>query len=110
MKSGRRGYARVGLLCGLAGRERTGRQKGVEEVIGSIGLKCNNVNEICGQSAEIGYWLSEEFWGKGWMTELLAGFVEWVLEVVSCRPCNVDTRVWIWIWVWVCVEGWSGGS
>lgn len=51
---------------------------GREEVVGSIGLKCGKVDDVFGQSAEIGYWLGEEFWGRGWMTEIVSGFVQWV--------------------------------
>lgn len=47
-------------------------------MVGSIGLKCQNVSDVHGQSAEVGYWLGEEFWGRGWMTGVLRAFVEWV--------------------------------
>jgi len=56
----------------------TGRGGVAEEVVGSIELKCGNVGDVHGQSAEIGYWLGEEFWGRGWMTEVVRGFIEWV--------------------------------
>jgi len=65
-------------LCSSYAIVWTGRGDGGEEAIGSIGLKCGNVHDIHGQSAEIGYWLGEEFWGRGWMTEVVAGFVQWV--------------------------------
>lgn len=30
-----------------------------------------------GRDAEIGYWLGEPFWGKGYMTEAAAGVIQW---------------------------------
>jgi len=65
-------------LCSSYAIVWSGRGAGEEEAVGSIGLKCGNVHDIHGQSAEIGYWLGEEFWGRGWMTEAMAGFVQWV--------------------------------
>lgn len=109
--SGRRSAAKTedvkgnGVREGEKGKENEGEEEegkegtegkeeeGAEEVIGSIGLKPNNVTEIHGQSAEIGYWLSEEFWGKGWMTEVLAGFVEWVWRSFPVAPSTLCKSV-----------------
>ena len=43
-------------------------------------------------SAEIGYWMGEEFWGRGLMTEAVSAFVPWALRGV--RPdANLRPRV-----------------
>jgi RimJ/RimL family protein N-acetyltransferase len=48
------------------------------QFIGAIGLKFNSTTDVHGQSAELGYWLGEEFWGRGWMTLIVKEFVGWV--------------------------------
>ncbi|KAM3418884.1 hypothetical protein BST61_g4847 [Cercospora zeina] len=40
-----------------------------DEVCGSIGLDFG--------SAEVGYWLSEEYWGEGMMSRIAPAFVDW---------------------------------
>lgn len=47
-----------------------------ETVIGGIGLTPGTVN-MQSHSAEIGYWIGEEFWGKGYVTEALKGLTEY---------------------------------
>ena len=45
---------------------------------GGIGLKLqSDVDRI---SAELGYWLGEEFWGRGIATASIKGFVPWAFE------------------------------
>ncbi|MCH1981175.1 GNAT family N-acetyltransferase [Ruminococcus sp. OA3] len=39
--------------------------------IGSIGVFCGS--DVYEKSAELGYWLAEDFWGKGIMTEAVRG-------------------------------------
>lgn len=61
-------------------RKATGYNFGIEnrqtrEVVGCIGLK--NINRA-DKNAEVGYWLGEQFWGKGYMTEavnLILGYL-----------------------------------
>lgn len=50
---------------------------GVVEACGSIGLEFNDPSEINCRTAELGYWLSEEHWGKGVMGIVVPAFVEW---------------------------------
>jgi RimJ/RimL family protein N-acetyltransferase len=45
------------------------------KIMGSIGLIPGE--DIYCRSAEIGYWLGEEYWGKGIISEAVEGFVDW---------------------------------
>ncbi|KAL4744070.1 acyl-CoA N-acyltransferase [Aspergillus similis] len=45
-------------------------------VIGAIGLKPRTDIQHC--SMELGYWLSEEYWGRGIVSEAVEEFVRWV--------------------------------
>lgn len=46
------------------------------EFVGNVGLKpLTDVNRF---TAEVGYWLGEDFWGRGFATEALASFTEYV--------------------------------
>jgi len=46
------------------------------KIMGSIGLIPGE--DVFCRSAELGYWLGEEYWGKGIITEAVKGFVDWV--------------------------------
>lgn len=47
-----------------------------EKVIGSIGaFRCENIHR---RSAELGYYLSEEYWGKGFMTAAVKALTEYL--------------------------------
>ena len=50
-----------------------------EEVVGGIGLRLDDPERqgVFRHSAELGYWLGEAFWGRGIMSEAVAGFVGW---------------------------------
>lgn len=43
--------------------------------IGAMGL--NPCDDIDSRSWEIGYWLGREFWGQGYMSEVIPPFCEW---------------------------------
>lgn len=45
------------------------------EVIGGIGLELGT--DVACRTAELGYWLSEEYWGRGIMGEAARAFVEY---------------------------------
>ncbi len=49
-----------------------------DEVIGSIGYKLNT--DVERVSTEIGYWLGEQFWGKGIMTEVVCALTRYAIE------------------------------
>jgi RimJ/RimL family protein N-acetyltransferase len=44
-------------------------------VIGGIGIKPGA--DLESHTAEVGYWVGEEFWGRGYVTEALEGLTEW---------------------------------
>ncbi|MEP7346083.1 MAG: GNAT family protein, partial [Gemmatimonadaceae bacterium] len=49
-----------------------------DQLAGSIGLIPGT--DIYARSAEIGYWLGEEFWGQGLAADALAAFAPWCFE------------------------------
>lgn len=51
------------------------------EVIGGIGITF--LTDIRHRVASIGYWIGEPQWGKGYTTEFVRGFVQWVWEAYS---------------------------
>ena len=51
-----------------------------DEAIGSIGLDFKDPADIYVRTAELGYWIGEEHWGKGIMSRLLPPFIEWAWE------------------------------
>ena len=48
------------------------------EAVGAIGLIPGDDIERC--TAELGYWLSEDYWGRGIATKAIATFTEWALS------------------------------
>jgi [ribosomal protein S5]-alanine N-acetyltransferase len=50
---------------------------------GGIGFKPGE--DVHRHTAEIGYWLSEEFWGKGIMSEVVPAFVNYCFEKFSLK-------------------------
>lgn len=49
-----------------------------DEAVGSIGL--DFMDDIYFRTAEVGYWLGEEHWGKGVMSSVAPAFVEWAWQ------------------------------
>ena len=52
-----------------------------EEVVGSIGVIFNN--DIFRKSADLGYWLSEEYWNRGIITECVETLVHHVFDTTE---------------------------
>jgi RimJ/RimL family protein N-acetyltransferase len=48
------------------------------EAIGSIGVHFKS--DVYRNNAELGYWLSEQFWGKGIITEAVKALIKYVFE------------------------------
>lgn len=48
-----------------------------DEVVGSIGLEFGDPVDVYFRTAELGYWLGEEHWGKGVMGKVAPAFMEW---------------------------------
>ncbi|KAH6637721.1 GCN5-related N-acetyltransferas-like protein [Boeremia exigua] len=65
-------------------------------VIGSCGLKPGA--DVKAHGAEIGFWLGEKYWGKGLVTEVLAGLVEWVFGSEESRVAQVEGGRWTRLW------------
>lgn len=49
-----------------------------DQLAGSVGVTPGT--DIYARSAEVGYWLGEEYWGRGLAAEALTGFVPWAFE------------------------------
>lgn len=45
------------------------------QFVGNVGL--NPLSDVCRFTAEVGYWLGEDFWGRGFATEALTRFTEY---------------------------------
>jgi len=57
--------------------------------VGTIGIHVGqDVHRLTG---EIGYWLGEEFWGRGIMSEILPIFVNYCFEKFSLRRIAAKT-------------------
>jgi ribosomal-protein-alanine N-acetyltransferase len=54
-----------------------------EAAVGGIGIRSGT--DVHRQTAELGYWLSEEFWGRGIMTETVAAFTDFCFEEFQLR-------------------------
>jgi [ribosomal protein S5]-alanine N-acetyltransferase len=61
-------------------------------VIGGIGHKLGA--DINSHTAEVGYWIGEKYWGKGYTTECLEAFTKWsFLEFARDNGTRL-TRLW----------------
>ena len=59
-------------------------------LVGTIGL--HRGQDVHRLTAEMGYWLSEEFWGKGIMTEVVRAFVDYCFEKFSLTRMFASTH------------------
>lgn len=57
--------------------------------IGAIGVVLGT--DIERVSGELGYWLSEEFWGRGIVTEAIRQFAPWAMERFHLTRLHADT-------------------
>lgn len=48
-----------------------------DELIGTIGLAFGELKEVYERTAEIGYWLGEQYWGQGIMAKIVPALVQW---------------------------------
>lgn len=62
-----------------------------EVVVGGIGLKPGT--DISSHTAEVGYWIGEKYWGKGYTTECLDGFTKWCFSSESREGTKI-TKLW----------------
>ena len=59
------------------------------EAAGGIGVVLGA--DIERVSAELGYWLSEQYWGRGIVTAAIRQFAPWVMERFSLTRLHADT-------------------
>lgn len=64
-----------------------------DQIIGVIGI--HPQTDIYSKNAELGYWLAEEYWGKGIMTKAIIqmvnyGFKTWDLNRIFARPFGTN--------------------
>lgn len=60
-------------------------------VIGGIGLKPGA--DVMAHTAEVGFWIGEAYWGKGYMTEALEGLTKWAFMERYADGVKT-TRLW----------------
>lgn len=60
-------------------------------VIGGIGLKLGA--DVNAHTAEIGFWVGVDYWGKGYTTEVLEGFTRWTFQGSGIGGRKL-TRLW----------------
>lgn len=64
-----------------------------DEVVGGIGI--HPQQDVYKKNAELGYWLSETFWGKGIITKAITqmveyGFANWPVDRIFARPFHTN--------------------
>lgn len=68
-------------------------------IIGGCGLKPGI--DVQSHSAEVGFWIGEELWGQGLVTEMLDGFVRWCFESEESKLAGTEGGRWTRLWGWV---------
>jgi RimJ/RimL family protein N-acetyltransferase len=51
------------------------------EACGGIGLRQGSGERR--HSAELGYWLGRQHWGQGWMTRIVASYLDWAVPALA---------------------------
>lgn len=62
------------------------------EAVGGIGILLQD--DVHWRSAEIGYWLGEDYWGRGIVTEAVCAVTDWAFE--SFDLCRIFAFVYEW--------------
>lgn len=62
------------------------------QAVGSIGLGLHT--DVERFSAEIGYWLSEKYWGRGIMSEVLKAVTEYAVQTFNLRRVYALPYAW----------------
>lgn len=60
--------------------------------IGGIGLKPGS--DVQSHTAEIGYWIGEDYWGQGLISEALEAMTEWAFTVREGPDGKRLARLW----------------
>ncbi|KAF2827258.1 acyl-CoA N-acyltransferase [Ophiobolus disseminans] len=60
--------------------------------IGGIGLTLGA--DVSSHTAEVGFWVGENYWGKGYTTEALEGFTKWSFESWEGKDGQRLRRLW----------------
>ena len=63
-----------------------------ESAVGGIGIVLNS--DIYRRSAELGYWLGEEYWGRGVVSEAARAVSEWAFS--NFDLCRIHAGVFEW--------------
>jgi len=61
-------------------------------VIGGIGLTIGV--DVSSHTAEVGFWVGEKYWGKGYATEVLEAFTQWSFESWEGKDGQRLRRLW----------------
>ena len=58
------------------------------DAVGGIGIRIGA--DVHRQTAEMGYWLSQKFWGRGIMTEAVAAFSDFCFQEFQLRRIHAE--------------------
>jgi RimJ/RimL family protein N-acetyltransferase len=63
-----------------------------DAIIGGIGFKPGA--DVESHTAEVGFWIGEKYWGKGYTTEALEAFTRWTFEEWEGKDSQRLERLW----------------
>lgn len=67
-----------------------------DTAIGSIGLKLGA--DTASHTAELGFWVGQKFWGKGYVTEATKAFTQWAFESFEGKDGQRLRRLFSTVW------------